>query len=231
MLYLFLALLLSIFLAVFGVPLYVDYHRRHWNVSSKRVPSFDIWIFAVAAAIVTVMAVFLYFQWGASQALAQFYTTREALKNLHQGHAEQVQTIKQNFLTYLKTNPRDAKGWYLLGRLYLDEGNVAKAVEAFKQSFESDPEKNSEILAQYAQALYLNNQHQLTLESLSLTQEALSKDPQNVTALNLLAMDAFSHHRYALAMTYWKRLRNQYPEESPEFQTLTEAIRACSKSC
>lgn len=183
--------------------------------------------------LLLIIAIILYIQWGNYQGLSEFYTLSNTSKNEGQktfDHA-QIQAVTQKFIVYLKTHSQDTKGWFLLGRLYMDQGKYQQAADAFKQSYLTDKGKIPEVMSQYAQALYLLHHQQLNAESLRLVQATLSQDSQNVTALNLLAMDAFQHHRYTLAMVYWKRLRNQYVEESPEFKTLTTAIEVCEKKC
>jgi cytochrome c-type biogenesis protein CcmH len=223
--YFLIAILLSIFLACLIIPVIM-----HSGKTLFKNPRADSWIFGVAVILVPVAAILLYREWGASHQLAESYAMSRAVTEMsaQSGNINQVDQVIRQFLNYLTSHPHDAKGWYLLGRLYFDQGNVVKAATAFKNSFENDPQ-NSEVMAEYAQALYLLHHQQLTNESLQLVQKVLSEDSKNVTVLNLLAMDAFLHHRYALAMTYWKRLRTQYPEGSAEFKTLTHAIEICKK--
>lgn len=221
LLYSLIALLLLSLLFALAFPLWIN-HRS--TLLTK--PFTELWLLVAMLFLLPASAIFLYGQWGGYQALGQFY----ALSDIHTQMQTKkladssVQTVTTQFVHYLKMHPQDTKGWYLLGRLYLDQGNLKNAVDAFKHSFESDGDKNSEVTAQYAQALYFLNHQTLLGESLRLVQLALSQDPKNSTALNLLAMDAFSHHRYALATTYWKRLRDQSVEGSTTFETLTKAI-------
>lgn len=225
-LYVSIAFLLLVFLAISLAPLMV-YIRK----TGFEKPRTDLWLFGIATLLSLMLAIFLYTQWGASQSLAKFYAMSEAasVDNKKLSGKKEIQQVTEKLMNYLNRHPKDAKGWYLLGRLYLDQNNVAKAVEAFKLSLANDPQ-NTELMVQYAQALYLRENH-LSHESMHFVQTALSQDPQNVTALNLLAVDAFKNHRYEMAITYWKRLRNHYAEDSQEFHSLTKAINiAESKS-
>jgi len=223
-LYFFIAVLLSIFLAIVGIPLFV-YNKK---ISFKK-PRMDIWFFLGTIGLVSMSTILLYLKWGASEQLSESYAVFQAVAAMsnRSEKIDQAQVI-QKFLEYLTAHPHDAKGWYLLGRLYLDQGEVVKGTAALKHSFESDPQ-NVEIMAQYAQALYFLHHQKLTTESLKLVQSVLSQDPKNTVVLNLLAMDAFLHHRYALAITYWERLRSQYTEGTPEFKMITEAIEVSRK--
>jgi cytochrome c-type biogenesis protein CcmH len=226
LLYSLIGLLLLSFLSTFAFSLWTN-HRSALLMK----PYTELWLVGAMLFLFSISAIFLYGKWGAYQALGQFYAMSDVQAQLQTRKIEtsQIQTVIAQFVHYLKTHPQDTKGWFLLGRLYLDQGNVKNAADAFKHSFDSDVNKNSEVTAQYAQALYFLHKQTLNEESLKLVQLALSQDPQNRTALNLLAMDAFSHHRYALALTYWKRLRSQYVEESAEFQTLSKAMTVCEK--
>jgi cytochrome c-type biogenesis protein CcmH len=226
LLYFLIASLLLVFLAIATIPVFL-YKRK---IAFKHL-SVDIGIFSVAITLLPVIAIFLYAQWGASQQLAQFYAISKVAATMQQkqGGKLEVKEVIAKLVGYLNVHPNDAKGWYLLGRLYLDQNAIAKASESFKHSLANDPQ-NTEVMAQYAQALYLNDHHRLTPETMALIQKVLTEDSKNATLLNLLAMDAFTHRRYAVATTYWKRLRSQYPEDSQAFRSLTQAIEESEKN-
>lgn len=219
LLYGLIIILLMVFLTIGITPL-VAYYRGF-----LQKPSIDLGIVTIAFIAMPIIAVFLYLHWGASQQLNEFYTISQTVSTLHQ--KTNVQEVSEKLQHYLDSHPNDAKGWYLLGRLDLDQNQIKQALISFKKSLLQDPE-NIEVQGQYVQALYLMH-HRFTKESMEYIENILSKDPKNTTVLNLLATDAFAHHRYAIAILYWQRLRNQYPENSQEFRLLSEAIDISKK--
>lgn len=224
-LYCCIALLLTAFLLFLLPPILAQGRTTFIEKSGK-----DTYLFLIAIILLPIAAILFYWHWGASQPLAQFYAQSNPTKttaNLPMD-AKQIKAITQKFIDYLNRHPQDAKGWYLLGRLYFDQGNLAQAAKALAHSLKID-ETHTEVMAQYVYILYFLHQQKFTPESLVWVNKVLRQDANNPTLLNLFAADAFSHHHYQLAITYWQRLQSQYPQNSPEFLAITRAIEACHK--
>lgn len=66
-----------------------------------------------------------------------------------------IEKLKQR----LQQEPKSSEGWYLLGRLYLSQGQNQKAQAAFAKALELAP-NNPIILNNYAVANYLNHNYQ-----------------------------------------------------------------------
>lgn len=92
-------------------------------------------------AVVVVFAlssVGFYLYWGDSQSLAQWYQAQQRAELIKDFVAKyrSVDEIIALMQQRLKEHPEDAKGWYLLGRLYRSQGNLKAAEEAFAKAKE-----------------------------------------------------------------------------------------------
>jgi len=108
----------------------------------------------------------------------------------------------------LQLNPENPEGWYLLGTTYLGQQRYDDSVSAFARVLEllpKDAPQYAGVLGQYAQALYFANGGQMTDRARRQVEAALAIDPQEVTSLGLLGIDAFEGQRFAEAIDYWSR--------------------------
>lgn len=97
---------------------------------------------------------FLYLLVGGAYQVKQY----QSFQHAQQLKAElgSVNVIIQKMQQHLKAHP-DAKGWYLLGKLYLSQNQFAEAAIAFKQAQALDP-KEAEFAERYNQASLLAQQ-------------------------------------------------------------------------
>lgn len=120
-------------------------------------------------------------------------------------------------------HPNNGQGWFLLGRLYVASQQYSNAVAAFAKAYHLRP-KDASVLAQYAHAMYLQNDQQMSNQARELLQQAVSIDPNTPAALNLMAMIAFHQKKYETAILHWQTLLARYPANSEEAQNLRLAI-------
>ncbi|MCY4045829.1 MAG: c-type cytochrome biogenesis protein CcmI [Cellvibrionales bacterium] len=98
-----------------------------------------------------------------------------------------------------------------------------KAAIHFSVIAELVPE-NAEALAMLGQSRYLANQQQFSLPVRQPLETALTLNPHQATALNLLAMDAYERQEYEKTIEYWQRLLTQITPDSPQTQMLLQGI-------
>ncbi len=109
---------------------------------------------------------------------------------------------------------KDGRKRFMLAQLDMQFQRYAAAAEQFGLLLKQFPEDAS-IAAQYAQALYLASNRQLTPEVLAQAQRALQLDPNQTTALGLLGIAAFERKDFAQAMTHWRHLLRLLPPNAP----------------
>ena len=129
----------------------------------------------------------------------------------------------ERFQSHLKQAPNDAKGWFLLGRVYVADGDWTHANEAFAKAHTLDP-NHDEFTLHYVQSVWELNQHVFDNTSRGLLLHILKKNPEQPDALAMLAFDAYARHEDAKAVMYWERLLALAPEGSDEANKLRQAI-------
>lgn len=171
-----------------------------------------------------ILAIICYLQWGNSHGLKLALNAKQqalAVQKLR----TQLQTpdqVIQALQKRLKQEPNNAKGWFLLGRVYVSLQAFKEASEAFAQAEKLDP-NNPEVLFQYAQALYFYH-HSLQGKATELLIKLLKSNPNNDLAINLLAIAAYEAGHYQEAINYWEKLLPNYATDSPDGQALLTAI-------
>ena len=131
------------------------------------------------------MAAFLlYFHWGSSVELHQWYQTQANLQQAKQSLTpDKMQTILR---ARVARQADDQQAWYLLGRVYLLQQQTVPAIEAFQRAYELNA-KDVKNLSYYIYALYQHNGQQVNPLINSLIEKCLQLDPNNKTALAILA--------------------------------------------
>ncbi len=123
----------------------------------------------------------------------------------------------------LDDTPQSAKGWFLLGRLYLSQQNEQLAFEAFAKAAHFAPQ-NEEYVVHYAHSLWQLNKQQFNPQLITIFTDLLQRNPNQPDALAMLAMNAYKEHLYEQAIDYWQRLLQQMPAQSKEAVAIQQAI-------
>lgn len=176
------------------------------------------------------LSLLIYWQLGAFRTVNQADLVRERLVEVKEEikHSGSRQSLIQQFEAHLKQKPENPKGWYLLGKLYLQDARYPEAVKALRRSKDLQAEDPDTLLA-LAQALYILDQNKLNTESHSLLLQVIKKVPNSPIALTLLGMDEYNNGQYRQALTYFEQLLPLYSAESPEGQRLLEIIAQAQK--
>lgn len=170
-----------------------------------------------------IAAIGLYLHWGSSQQLSAYYQSQKQAQLVQQeikkiGSPQQVIAKLEE---RLQQQP-DAKGWYLLGRLYFSQGQLKEAISAYdnaKQLQPSDPK----ILLAYTEALFLRD-NALSQQAKQMLEHVLVKQPDNPEALNILAIAAYQQGDYQQAINVWEQLLVRFPANTEDGKKLLEAI-------
>jgi cytochrome c-type biogenesis protein CcmH len=101
--------------------------------------------------------------------------------------------------------PKDAKAWFLLGRVYASSGQWQAAYEAYVLAHSLDV-KNNEYSLHYAESVWELNHQRFDENTRGLLKAILVEHPNQPDALAMLAYDAYTTQHYQAAVTYWERL-------------------------
>lgn len=105
----------------------------------------------------------------------------------------------------LKASPDNADGWALLARTYVETKRFKEALPAFEKATSLLP-KDPHLLADYADAITMNNGGQFDERAEALISKALAIDPKHIKALMLRATLEFSRKHYAKAIEIWEKI-------------------------
>ncbi|CAD5370189.1 hypothetical protein RA210_U120050 [Rubrivivax sp. A210] len=136
---------------------------------------------------------------------------------------DQMAAMTDRLAERLKNQPDDADGWAMLGRSYAATGRPAEAIEAYKRVLKLRPD-DAAVMADYADALAIQNGRNLEGEPLQWIDRALKADPVNVKALALAGTVAFNRGNFALAAQHWERAIKSGPPDHPIVRQLGEGV-------
>lgn len=103
------------------------------------------------------------------------------------------------------TNPQDSEKWALLGEYYLWRNDYDNALLAYRQALRIRGE-NAEIYSALATVLYYQAGQHMTPATREMIDKALALDASEVTALMLLASNAFMQADYKQAILQWQKV-------------------------
>ena len=130
----------------------------------------------------------------------------------HSVTAEQIEAMIDKLAARLKESQQDADGWAMLGRSYAVLGRHAQAAPALKQAVALRGD-DAVLLADYADALAVQNGRSLDGEPGRLIEQALTIDPDNLKALSLAGTHAFNQQNYKLALQHWEKMARLAPND------------------
>lgn len=105
----------------------------------------------------------------------------------------------------IRATPQDSVLWATLGEYYLYRNAWPDALQAWRQALKLRGE-NAQLYAALATTLYYQAGQSITPEARRMIDKALVLDANEVTALMLLAADAFMHADYSRALKIWQQL-------------------------
>lgn len=149
-----------------------------------------------------------------------YYFSLERFSRVQQGEQEQIAQHNQQLETSeenkteaiigkiqdkLRQDPNSAENWIKLGDAYMQNNDFDGALVCYGNAEKIDgPKPTTQGLM--AMALYLQANQQITPQVQQFLDEALAQDPKEVSALSLLAAEAFKTRDYSTALDYWQQI-------------------------
>ena len=149
-----------------------------------------------------------------------YYFSLERFSRVQQGeqeqiaqHNQQLETTEENkteaiigkIQDKLRQDPNSAENWIKLGDAYMQNNDFDSALVCYGNAEKIDGRKPT-TLGLMATALYLQANQQITPQVQQFLDEALAQDPKEVSALSLLAAEAFKTRDYSTALDYWQQI-------------------------
>lgn len=124
---------------------------------------------------------------------------------LHQFASQQTPEAQlQALQDKIRANPQNSEQWALLGEYYLWQNDYNNSLLAYRQALQLRGE-NAELYAALATVLYYQASQHMTAQTRAMIDKALALDSNEITALMLLASDAFMQANYAQAIELWQK--------------------------
>ena len=149
-----------------------------------------------------------------------YYFSLERFSRVQQGeqeqiaqHNQQLETTEENkteaiigkIQDKLRQDPNSAENWIKLGDAYMQNNDFDSALVCYGNAEKIDGRKPT-TRGLMATALYLQANRQITPQVQQFLDEALTQDPKEVSALSLLAAEAFKTRDYSTALDYWQQI-------------------------
>jgi cytochrome c-type biogenesis protein CcmH len=182
----------------------------HATLGSTRKTTVSLLLFVV------ILSSGLYFVLGDVSRVAQLNTDNPMTQ-------EGVEKMVNEFALKMEQDPSNLKGWAMLARSYRILGRNEEAAKAYARAgnfVDSDPQ----LLADYADALATNANGNFSGKPLSLINQALKLDPNNLMALWLSGTAAFNSGNYRSAVQTWEKLAAQLPPNSEDLKAIEGSI-------
>lgn len=174
---------------------------------------------------IPLMALSLYALWGDSSGVLAWRSQQRA----HVVAAQMLKEYKtpqglvQRLQQVVHANPHNAKGWYLLGRLYGQLQRPEQALHAFSQAYKLSPH-DARIQFNFAQASFVVQHLHLNHQAKQLLLQLQDNVKLRASALNLLALNAYQSGDYTAAIRDWRRLLTLVPASSANADAIRKAI-------
>lgn len=169
----------------------------------------------IAALLVPVVGLGLYFVWGSSDKVALTMSLSEQPKTAQ----EMIERLEET----VRLQPESVDAWYFLGRTYMSEQRPKEAARAYERTIELVG-RQPDLLGQLAQASYFANGNRWNAELQGLVDEALAQDPNEATSLGLVGIAAFEDNRFQDAVDAWTQLLKGIDPQDQSYQAIQAGI-------
>lgn len=106
----------------------------------------------------------------------------------------------------LKQDPNQSDLWFKLGGVYMQKGEFDAAFTCYDYAIRLDPQAPSGLYAAKATALYYLSSQAMSDDVNALLEHSMQLDPNDRTALMLIATDHFISMRYQQAIDAWTQI-------------------------
>jgi cytochrome c-type biogenesis protein CcmH len=178
----------------------------------------------LAVLAVPVVALALYWHWGSPKQLLVFWQKQQdhRLAQVYLKQQKDPQAVLKQFVAMLEADPKQPKGWYLLGNIYVKQNKLEQAQAAYRKAHHYDKVNPRYLMALCQVDMGLHQQLARPLyEELSALVQA---HPDNGSARYLLAFAEFNRKNYPAARQQWERVLSQLPPESKDAKQVLALI-------
>lgn len=136
---------------------------------------------------------------------------------------QEMEDLTLALRTRLHSNPNDATGWLLLGRIGMANRDAETAQDAMNRAYRLDP-TNPEVMLSFGQTLMMIGDPAQSERARVLLRSVLRVDHTNIRALSLLAFDSFESGDFQQAINYWSMMQQIIGKDDPRAEMLDRSI-------
>jgi len=151
--------------------------------------------------------------------LSQIANSEAQVTETEKLNQELMQAIKER----VKKRPDNIYYWVILAQAAIADNNILAASQHFASALLVAPQ-DSQLLAQYAETLFLVDDSKFTQRVGVAVGKAFAADSSNQTVLGLKGIEAFAGGDFQLAVSYWLGAQEQLNSGSAIFQGLQVGI-------
>jgi len=155
--------------------------------------------------LIPALAVPLYFSLGNTSVLDAMMGKSMASSTHQKDSRVSMNDALINLKRNLEKDPTNIKGWHMLGRSYLTMERYAEAADTYKKLHQIVGDEVN-VLLPYADALSMSRNGKISGAPFELIKKALSRAPDNITALWLAGIGYSEEEEYQLAIDHWEKL-------------------------
>ncbi|MEJ6591728.1 MAG: c-type cytochrome biogenesis protein CcmI [SAR86 cluster bacterium] len=115
-----------------------------------------------------------------------------------------VNTTVEKLAERLQSQPENDEGWFLISQSYMRMGEFEKAAGAFKHLMDRYP-NDAGLASWYTEALFLVDNRELTDRVSAAIDRTLALNPQDVSMLEIKAMNAFQNNDLAASLKWFRQ--------------------------
>ncbi|MBX2808249.1 MAG: c-type cytochrome biogenesis protein CcmI [Cellvibrionaceae bacterium] len=157
----------------------------------------------------------------------QAYLEQQLLQGDGVAIAQQLDTLNRDLMprlqAYVRKTPEDSDMALLLARQSMTLADYDSAIVAYQQFLTQQPDA-SPVMAELAQAIFLQSGNRAVPRVGMLAERALAQAPDNLMALGLAGIAAFQNARYQQAIMHWERAIALQPAAADNALALRKGI-------
>jgi cytochrome c-type biogenesis protein CcmH len=201
------------------------YSKPTTNISDNK----GSWILLLCLLLMPIFVFSMYNSLGASTDLNIAHLLK---KRANLGHNELGRELNINLQEKIYNRLQDKPNhtYYLitLAQLKMENRDFLGAKESYLKILKLRP-NDSDLLSEYAQALYFSENRKFTKEVRSIINKTIKLNPNNAVALGLNGINYFEQGLYRLAIISWENALKVTKKNTPEANALNISILHAKK--
>ncbi|MFT7301076.1 MAG: cytochrome c-type biogenesis protein CcmH [Porticoccus sp.] len=194
------------------------------NANQKASGGRGAWLLLTCLPLLPLLAFSLYRILGASDdvVISELLKSR-ANEPTEMSDLAVKQQLENKISRRLRSQPDNIYYWLALARLHMEESDFSQASVKYQKAVSLSP-NDSNLLAEYAQAVYFRDGDSFEGGAGAVLDNALALDPDNLTALGLQGIRFFESGDHQKAIASWQAALRAIDPGTPQAQALESGV-------